>query len=267
MQTLVLSNGEKEYLQKLLKNEERLDGRDKFTQRNIEYELNILPLSPTSCKVRWGVGYGDTTEIIVSIINEVSLNENTKFQISVKSLNGSFGSNQSSNEICQVISNTLDQFLINSEVFSKEKLNILNSNYSWKLFIDVLIIKSSGGIYEATMNGIYQCLSNFTFPHLLVTPGESTNELHFDIDESKLPEKLLNEKDLPIVFSFSSINNILFIDPTPLEITTLQSLLVVAISRDGKLLGLTHFGEIGLKPWILNEITNKIPLILNSIKD
>jgi len=255
MQTRVLSKGEKQFITKLISKKLRLDGRDFLTSRNHSIEMNPLPLSPSSCKVRWGNSYGETTEIIVSVTNEVSLNEKSGFSLSVKSLPGAFGPQIESGEICNVISTTLQQFLINSDALNQNKFVIYNSNYSWKLFIDVLVIQACSAVFDAAMVGIFHSLKNLSFPQLIVTPGDSAAELHFDIDDSKHPEYLLDTEKLPKLYSFSSGDKVIILDPSSLEVSALGSLLIVAASNTGSLLGLSHFGETGLSPSVISDIT------------
>ena len=261
MQTLRLSPGEKQFNCDLLLRGIRLDGRKFDQKRSYKIEVDPLPLSPASCRVIWGYGYGYTTEVIVSVSTEIAINEHAKYDLSVKSLPGSFGPNINPNEINQVIKSTLEHFIDNSEALAPEQFILYNSPYSWKLFIDVLIIKASGAFYEAAMIGIHKSLEELTFPELIVTPGDNPNELHFDIDESKTAKHIIEVSKIPHVYSFAAYNDTLIFDPLPAEITSVQSLLIVGLSTNGEMLGLTHFGEAGLKESILTELPNVIKSI------
>ena len=266
MQTLVISNDEKRFQQNLLDLSLRLDGREPLDSRKFKIEINPLPLSPSSCRVIWGHGYGDTTEIMVSVSTEIMRNEQSLTQLSVKALSGSFGEDlERSDEICQVVKNTLDKFLENSGAIDREQLRISNSQYSWKVFIDVLIYKAAGAVYEASMLGIRESLKRLKFPELIITPGETLSELHFDIDENKEERNLIHSEKLPYVMSFAASPNGLFLDPTPLEISVIQSLLVIGFSRNGEILGLDHFGECGLRKWAIAEITEKSQTLLSEM--
>ena len=262
MQTLRLSPGEKQFNCEMLNRHMRMDGREYLQQRDFEIEMDPLPLSPASCRVIWGNGYGNTTEVVVSVSTEVATNEHAKYDLTVKALPGSFGPSVESTEICQVIKSTLEHFIDNSEALEPEQFILFSSPYSWKLFIDVLVIKASGAFYEAAMLGIQKSLEELTFPELIVTPGDNPNELHFDIDESKTPKRIIQHEKIPQVYSFAAFNDSLLIDPTPSEITSVQSLLVVGISKDGAMLGLTHFGEAGLRESILSTLPNVIKEVL-----
>ena len=263
MQTLRLSPGEKQFYCDLLAGNMRLDGRNFLQQRNFKIELNPLPLSPSSCRVIWGNGYGNTTEIIASVAIEISTNEHAKYDLNVKALPGSFGPNSDSVEICQVIKSTLEHFLDNSEALEPQQFVLFNSPYSWKLFVDVLLIKASCAFYEAAMLGIEKSLENLTFPELIVTPGDNPNELHFDIDETKPTRSIIDIEKIPKVISFAAFNDSLLLDPLPSEITSVQSLLVVGISKDGAMLGLTHFGEAGLRESILGTLPDVIKEVVS----
>lgn len=264
MQTLLLSKGEKDYVHKLLDSNNRLDGRQADEIRPFKVQMNPLPLSPSSCLVTWGHGYGDTTEIMVALNLEVMKTENSTPQISVKSLAGSFGENVDGTEICQVVRSTLDHFLQNSHALDASTFIIKNSNYSWKIFIDVLIIKACGAVYEAAMIGIRETLKALTFPQLLITPGETNAELHFDIDDNKPSQKLIDEDKLPYAISFAPIGDSLLRDPTPLEVAVVGSFLVIGVSNN-TILGLNHFGERGMKSTVLGEIQDKIDVYLQPL--
>ena len=257
MQSILLSKGEKDFIQGLFEQNLRVDGRDFDQMRPFSIEMNPLPLSPSSCRVTWGHGYGNTTEILVSVSTEVMKTEESEPLLSVKSLANSFGENADGSEICQVVYTTLQHFLQNSGVLDPSNFIIVNSPYSWKLFIDVLIIKAAGGVYEASMIGIRESLRKLRFPQLIITPGETISELHFDIDESKPLLKLIDKSKLPFAFSFAPVGDTLLRDPTPLEVAVVQSLLVIGVGNN-TILGLNHFGECGMKPAILSYIQERI---------
>lgn len=263
MQTLRLSPGEKTFQCEMLARNMRMDGRDFLQERSHLIEQNPLPLSPSSCKIIRGHGYSNTTEVIVSVNTEIALNEHAEFDLSVKSLPGAFGPNLEDSEICQVINSTIKHFLINSEVLEPNQFILFNSPYSWKIYIDVLILKAAGGVYESAMLGIEKCLENITFPALIVTPGESVNELHFDIDESKKAEHIIKEEKIPKLYTFSAYQDKLIIDPTPSEVTSVQSLIVIGAAKDGSMLGLNHFGEAGLRESLLGQLTEVIKTLCN----
>jgi exosome complex RNA-binding protein Rrp42 (RNase PH superfamily) len=130
------------------------------------------------------------------------------------------------------------------------------------VFIDVLIIRAYGAVYEAAMMGIREALGIVTFPQLIVTPGETLAELHFDIDDSKEAVTIIDKEKLPFVMSFAVGSNLLLLDPTPLEISVLQSQLVIGILPNGLLVGLNHFGECGMKPSALAEVTEQAQIAL-----
>ena len=266
MQTVVLSKGEKKFQQELLDTGVRLDGREAMEMRKYTTFMSPLSLSPASCRVIWGHGYGDTTELIVSVSTELAKRESSEPVISLKALDGAFGEEVDQSEICQVVQSTLIHFIDNSGCIDRERLSVANSPYSWKLFVDILVIKAAGAVYEASMLGIRRSLAELSFPHLLVTPGEALAELHFDIDETKESMKLIDVDKIPFVVSFAAANNILLIDPTPLELTVVGSLVVLGLTADGKVLGFNHFGERGMKSWVLAEITGHTEAILPHLR-
>jgi exosome complex RNA-binding protein Rrp42 (RNase PH superfamily) len=178
-------------------------------------------------------------------------------QISVKALSGAFGGVADPEQICQVLQSSLVHFLQNSGALEPEQFVVLNSPFSWKIFIDVLIIRAAGGFFEAAMVGLRESLATLTFPQAIVTPGESLAELHFDIDETKDAVKIIDETKLPFVVSFSASTNALLVDPSPTEVTVLESLLVIGLCSDGTILGMNHFGECGLKSWVIGEATER----------
>jgi exosome complex RNA-binding protein Rrp42 (RNase PH superfamily) len=183
----------------------------------------------------------------------------------VKSLANAFGASLNSVELCQVIQATLAQFLQNSGALEPSQFVVFNSPFAWKLFVDVLVIRAAGAVYEAAMVGVRESLAGLTFPALILTPGETLGELHFDIDESKEAVSLIAKDAVPFVVSFAAAENSLLLDPMPIEITVVQSLLVVGISTAGMILGINHFGEVGVKSWALGEVTAQAQLVLQQL--
>ena len=256
MQSIVLSKGELDFQYKLIQQGMRIDGRGLNQVRSSDFKYQILPLSPASCQVFWGNAYNSKTEVIVSISTEIYKTPEAMPHFSVKSLPNSFD-DQNDSQICQVVQTTLLNFLNNSGVLEPSQFIIPNSPYSWKLFIDVLIIKAAGAVYEASMLGIRESLRLLSFPELIISPGETMGELIFDIDESKPTKKLINEDKIPYVFTFAASGDKLLIDPTPLEVTVLGSMVIVCLSKEGNLLGLDHFGNKSIDPEILTKVTVK----------
>ena len=110
MQSILLSKGEKDFIQGLFEQNLRVDGRDFDQMRPFSIEMNPLPLSPSSCRVTWGHGYGNTTEILVSVSTEVMKTEESEPLLSVKSLANSFGENADGSEICHIHGSSLLMF-------------------------------------------------------------------------------------------------------------------------------------------------------------
>ena len=267
MQPLLLSKSERDFVHSLIDHGVRVDGRTHDQIRPFSVDMDILPLSPSSCRVVWGRGYGDTTELIVSVCTEVMKSEISDPQISVKSISGAFGSGVDGTEICQVVFSTLQHFLENSTALEPSQFVISNSPYSWKLFIDVLIIKAAGAIYEAAMIGIRETLRKLRFPQMIITPGETISELHFDIDENKPYLKLIDKEKLPFAISFAPVGDTLIRDPSPLEVAVVQSLLVIGVGINNSILGLNHFGERGMKPAVISDVQERIAYYIEPFRN
>lgn len=265
MQEKVLCSGEKKFVQALLDQHIRLDGRSALQNRRFTTEMDPLPLSPSSCRVTWGHGYGDTTEVIVSVSTEIAKTELSEPMISVKALQGSFGVGDSI-DMCRVIQSTLTNFMQNSKCIEPSQFVIVNSPSSWKVFIDILIVRAAGAVYEAAMIGIKKALGALEFPQVIVTPGDTLAELHFDVDETKESVCLIKSDDVPFVMSFAAADNTLLLDPTPAEIAVVQSLVVVGVGNDGCVLGMNHFGERGMKSWMLQEIAGQTKTVIAQIR-
>ena len=264
MQTVVLCEGERKFIHSLLDEGIRLDGRDYQSIREFTVEKNPLALSPASCRVIWGTGYGDTTEVIVSVSTEVAKTESSAPVVSVKALRKSLGTDESEG-ICENVQATLLLFLKNSGCLDPGQFVVMNSPFSWKLFIDILIVRGAGALCDAAMIGIRETLSDLTFPQLIVTPGETLAELHFDIDETKDNVKLIDPEKIPFAVSFSAASNCLVVDPTPVEMTVVKSLIVIGLNKSGMIVGLHHLGECGMKSWALAQITGTTKAILESL--
>ena len=265
MQTVVLSPGEKGFYLDMLSKGLRIDGRKISELREFRVTRDVLPLSQSSVRVTYGNGYNQTTEAIMSISTEVVTSKLSELELSVKSLDTAFG--EDSQKICEVVRNTLLSFIKNSGALAPEKLQIPNVDYSWKVYIDVLFLKAAGGIYEVPMVGIRIALASLRFPQLTISPGDSIAELHFDIDESKPPRELVSADELPLALTFSPLGNELISDPLPSEVSVLSSLLVAGFTKDGKLIGLTHFGSRGMDANIITDVNSRVQAMCQSYVD
>lgn len=255
MQTVTLSKGERKFRKELLEGGVRLDGRSFVETRKFTIEQDILPLAATSSLVRWGYGVGATTELYVAVNTEVTHVEPREPSITVRSIDGAFDVSTNVTEVLEVVRESIQSFLTNCHALEPD-LFIINKPYGWKLFIDILIIRADGGLHEAAMTGIVDCLSRLEFPELLISAGETVAEPHFQIDPNRLPKQLIDPELLPIVLSYAALGSQLIADPSPAEVTCLSSLVVVGLTHKGELLGLQHFGKVGLESNIIEAVVD-----------
>lgn len=252
MQDLGISPGQASFIRQLLAHGQRIDGRSQNQIKEHSIQKQVLSLSEQSCRVFWGFGSNNETEVLVSSSIEILEKKDRNFSLTVNCLKKCIGHEEAA--VCDITKNVLSSTLENSNIFDPEKLNIKDSDYCWVVYLDVLFIQASGSLYEAALYGINNILSELVFPELIVKMSEHGKGLRFEVDETKEPIKLLDNRRLPLLLSYSVYDETLFCDPTTEEISATSSLIVVSASQDGKLLGLNKFGDTQLKLAIIENI-------------
>lgn len=216
---------EKDYIYKLLASNPsiRPDGRQQYQFRNLEANVNFLPNSNGSSRIRLSEG----DEIIVSVKSKVvkftRIEDLVEIDISIDNLRDDllFINNWKQN-----LKNAVTNNLVQTEKL--ETSMKLTSKYYFKLCIDVMFLsgsRSKSNESQFLTNpvgvisfGIYLALRNTRLPFLISSTNDKEIEELPTFNDDWSSSKLLfdeNADNLPcLLFIIAVVNGNLFIDPT-----------------------------------------------------
>jgi len=239
------------YLERGLIDGIRADGRSRLDYRYFSIESSVIEAANGSASVTLG-----GTRVIVTVKLELlsdndSENFNDFINCSVDCLANisSEFDNSVYQTICSSLTSVMNNLYVNNKCIDKKILSLDNGNSHWRVNIEALILESAGNEIDAISWAVKAALMATKIPKIDVIKPIDT--------DSKQPAKLLLVDDeslaipfpadnLPISVTFSSINNILFIDCQSEEELVAETSSIIGIDRSGSIICVNHRGSIGL---------------------
>lgn len=249
------SEHEKEFFKKIITDfDVRIDGREKLKIRNYKITEDVIPSCLSSLKLKL---IDFDKEILITIKGELqkeNLNtspeekENENIFLNLDSINKIEDiklKQQIEEHIRNLILRKLDQNL-----FSLKDNKGENTNYYWRLFIDVLIFDTIKITYLQVISlAVKKALLNLKLPNLVFFKNEITGAIEYDLAEN-YESDLVMAKDIninflnkiPDVFVFSLINNVAYLDPSDEEEVNSNSI-IIASRLNGKIENIESIGS------------------------
>jgi exosome complex RNA-binding protein Rrp42 (RNase PH superfamily) len=275
------SENEKEFFRKILVEfDTRIDGREKLTMRNFEIFEDVIPSCFSSLKIRL-TDYDK--EILITIKGELqneksNKNKNDRNDIDIQEdydTNDSIILNiDSINKIEDIKLKQKIEDQIRKLVLRKLDKNLFflkdnkgeNTNYNWKLYIDVLIFDSVKITYLQIISlAIKKALFNLKLPNLVFFKNEINGLIEYDLAENYENEAFMAKEiyidfhnKIPDVYVFSLINNNAYLDPNDEEEVNSNSI-IIASKLNGKIENIESIGS--------SVELNKIMEVSNIIKN
>ena len=220
----------KKNVQEALNNNERLDGRKPFENREIKVDFNVSVNAESSVRVKFG-----KSEVIAGIKMSTGVpypdheKEGTMTTgmdlLPLSSPNFEYGAPSiEAVEIARVV----DRGIRESRFIDFEKLCIKEGEKAWNINIDIVTINEDGNLIDAGALASVLALLTARLPVYdevtgRVKSGEFTN--------TPLP---LNLANMPLTTTFFKIADKIFIDPTTEEEEATDGRLTFEISNNGK---------------------------------
>lgn len=227
---MILSPAERAYLRDSLALKEpiRPDSRSPQQFRPLEASCSFLPNSYGSSRVR----LADGSEVIISVKGKVVRKESTKSLISVGlDINGH---RDDSNYVNNLVS-TISSMLLSN--FPSQNLK-LSDKYSFKIFIDIVILSHTSHPLTLISLGIYLALKSTRLPLLTstVSDREIEEQPTFD-DDWEASKPLFGPTDVPppLLFVVGFVAENVFVDPSLEEEEVCENGLIVTY-RDGTII-------------------------------
>jgi exosome complex RNA-binding protein Rrp42 (RNase PH superfamily) len=228
----IYSENEREFFKRILLDFElRVDGRDKLAVRQYDIEYDMLPSSFSSLKI----SYGGDKQILFAIKGETVRKAEqlgSMFSISLDSMY----------RVDDIkLKKEMENYLY-SLILSKLPVVNITDDFCWKIYIDIVVfdyIRLS--LLQILTIGLKELIRGTKLPSLVVFKNDITGDIEYDIKEGyediSDKEKVysLDYMDIPSIYVFAIINNILYLDPTEEECSVANSIIIVSSNDEGVL--------------------------------
>ncbi|NP_001006077.1 exosome complex component RRP45 [Danio rerio] len=242
MRDTPLSNCERLFLLKAIKEKKRLDGRQTYDYRNIkisfgtDYGCCVVELGKTrvlsqvSCEL---VPPKDSrpTEGIVFFNLELSPMASPAFEPNRQS------------ELLVTLNRQLERCLRNSKCIDTESLCVVSGEKVWQIRVDVHVLNHDGNLMDAASIAAISALSHFRRPDVAIQGRDVTV---FGPEERDPIPLSIYHMPICVSFAFFLQGSFLLVDPCEREERVKDGLLVIAMNKHREICSIQSSGGIML---------------------
>jgi exosome complex component RRP42 len=242
---------ENNYLNELMKNNYRDDGRKLDEYREIEIETNIVGQANGSARVKIG-----KTEVIAGVKFGTGTpypdtpNEGM-FMVNMElhpMANPDYGHGPPSPEAIE-ISRVIDRAIRESKTVNFEDLCIREGELAWSLSVDIYPINADGNLFDAGVIAALLAIKNAKFPEI---EAETDKVLH-----DTRTDKGLTLQNIPAMVTIAKIGDNLIVDPSYDEEKIMDARIHIATIDNGNICAMQKGGSKSMK---IEELKNAIEL-------
>lgn len=240
----VVSTLEKNYIVKLLKQGQRMDGRKLFDFRNIKIRAGFLPKAEGSAEIYLG-----ETRVVAGVKYDVGSPYEDNPDEGVCTVAAEllpmaspmFESGPPSEESIQ-LARVVDRGIRHGNTLDVKSLCIEPHKSCYILFVDSYIMDHYGNLIDATAIAAIVAMINVKLPGAKLDNGKPV------FNGTYSPLKI---NEIPLSISFGKVDNIIFVDPSIAEEMILDGSLSIAVDESGNVNSMQKFGIV---PWTQEEV-------------
>lgn len=255
MATTAIGDAEKRFIIHGVQDDLRCDGRGCEDYRHLEMEVGLISNTHGSSRLRIG-----NTELLVGIKVELEKPSPNLPNQGVVEFNVDCSPNatpqfqgRGGDDLSAIIKSLLTRAYKNRLAVNLEKLCVIPKRNCWALYVDVLILECGGNLLDAVSIGVLAALSNTTIPKLTVRAGDE-GEAEINLPDDPLDAEPLDTSHCPIFVTLCKVGHRHIVDATAEEEACCLARMVLAITRDGKVMAVRKDGSGSLDPESINEM-------------
>jgi exosome complex component RRP42 len=261
MAQCLLSPSEKQYYQAALKGGIRSDGRGCLSHRAYSIDLGVITLAHGSARLKL-----DLCDILVAVKLELGIPEFSQptygklfCHVECSASASQEFEGRGAEELNKKLSQSLEQFV--GHIIDKERLLILKGEQCWVVYIDVLILAYGGeNLISPIVLAVRSALFNTRIPKTRVIEGTQEVDILEDTETLDLSQ-------IPLVLTLCTLGETLFIDPQWQEEWCADVVLLVGVTRDGRISGLIKQGSGTLSISLLKEMMQNASLMAKELHE
>lgn len=242
----------------LLEKGKRLDGRGLNEYRPLSIELGYIPKAEGSALVRLG-----NTVVLVGIKTGVGSPFPDTPDEGILLVNAEFlplaspsfepgPPDENATELARVVDRSLREI----RAVDLSKLAIIPGKKVWELWVDIYVLDHDGNLLDASMLAAMAALSSAKMPEIAVEDDE------VKLNREKLKNPVPVDRRVVIV-TVGKIGEYLLVDPTLEEESLLDARLAIAVSDDGRIVGMQ---KMGMGTFTAEEVRKALSMAMESSK-
>jgi len=229
---LSLSAGEIQFSEAGIRDNIRADGRERLHYRPFSIETGIITQTNGSARLVL-----DSTDVMVGIKAEIGEPDTQKpnegkILVSVEccpSASPEF-EGRGATALNVELGTVIQRYLENNVAIDLKQLSLVSGRQCWVLYVDALVLDSSGNLFDALSIAVRAALSNTQIPKVKIIPSpDGTHELELDGDKAfSLPID-----NVPVCVTMSRIGGHHIVDATLEEELCRGCRVTFAVNKSG----------------------------------
>ena len=266
--TSKLSKGERDFVLSGVRQNVREDGRGRFELRPVLIETGFLIHVHGSARLTNNLL---NTDIIASVKADFSqpakeTPNHGKISVGVKTMNEYTLENKNLDNSLTNKTTILGEMLqrIFSDPAFLKTLCILPSHHCWLLNIDVLIVSSSGSLFDNLVEVIHAALHSVVLPKVSVLNGDGGEKI-LDMSNDPTANTYLDTTMLPLCCTLWMLGGVPITDTTLKEEMCSDSSISICMDRNHQVCGMYKLGLNGVDPKLFKLCISATQNIINSV--
>lgn len=251
---MLLSPSERRYICSGIEKDVRNDGRRRMDHRYFDLQTDVVLNANGSARLKL-----DRTDVLVAVkaaIEEPSKASPTRGRIvcSVEcapSASLRFGG-RGAQTLNVRLTSSLQRVL--RDALDAASLCIVPHRQCWVVYVDAIVLDSSGSLPDAISWAAYAALRSTTLPAIRVVRGDSASETVVEVPDDPFETRPLSLGLVPITVSLTKVGRLFVVDATAEEEACRSARITCAVNADGKLCSTHKAGAGGVSAASLVEM-------------
>lgn len=264
-----ISASEQRYVVSGVEQNMRSDGRSRLDYRQFSVETGVQTQTNGSARVK----LGQHTDVLVGIkveVGEVDVDfpDQGILQVHVDCLPSASPEfeGRGAEELNATLAATLNNLIRNSFAIDWKSLCISPGKQCWIVYVDCLVLDSSGNLFDALAIAVKSALFNTRVPKIeVVELDNGMTEIEVSDDPADFTK--LDTSNVPISITMAKVGSKYIVDPSFQEELCMESRITIAINNKGNICSIQKGGgsASGINPSELSkmlQVARKIGLSL-----
>ncbi|CAK9070050.1 Exosome complex component RRP42 (Exosome component 7) (Ribosomal RNA-processing protein 42) (p8), partial [Durusdinium trenchii] len=242
-----ISDSQRQFLLDGVQQNLRSDGRGPFDYRRVTFELNCIPSSTSSCRLRAG-----DTELLLALKCDLAKPrlqpDAGHVQVTVEcapSVSVALADSSTAEDWGRRLSVLLETLCASDSVIDRKALCLLPHVFAWQVHVDVLVLSSGGNLLDSLALALGAVLSETLLPKVEVIEAlEEGEEVQLKVDDRPEAGLRFPMKQLPLCVTVAQISGKFLMDVTSEEEICAEAMLCVVVDgKTGDIIGLHKLGR------------------------